>query len=428
MSRIRIVEVTRFLIFVSISKIPLAKIQLSPCNQRKGNKMCKIQNLKTKIGIFGLFTFFASSTALLSSASASDQVGTVTQTQGDVKIFSHPSKTPPSSATQNGKKSVHVLFEGEFYLVNDAKIGDKVENGNIVKTPPGAKARVIFENGDQINVGSGTAYRIHWTQDSAQAETQVSLMYGKLRGVIEKGGPRSHLQVRTRTAVMGVRGTDFFIAEGAGDGATEVSIIRGSVEVTPVIPKPTPEKTQGKLSAERKISQEAAPVAVKPIQVSAGYSAEVGAQTPPEASPKGTKEASQQAGNPVTAKITPAVELRKTTQEEFIGIQKSSVIAAPPPSPTQEVAKANPSIQKIALLEKKATETTLQDIKTYDKKLYAMIEKNPEKARSIDAVNQAALQTLIKEAPKAPKKHKPYQSELDDLDNSAYEKYFKIID
>jgi hypothetical protein len=43
-------------------------------------------------------------------------------------------------------------------------------------------------------------------------------------------------------------------------------------------------------------------------------------------------------------------------------------------------------------------------------------------------VNQAALQTLIKEAPKAPKKHKPYQSELDDLDNSAYEKYFKIID
>jgi hypothetical protein len=335
---------------------------------------------------------------------ASSQVGTLTQLQGEVKIFSNPSKTLPPEGSNEGQKVSRALFEGEYYTVRDAKMGEKVENGNIVKTSPGAKTRVIFENGDQITVGSGTAYRIKWDQDSPKGETHVSLMYGKLRGVIEKGGPRSHLKIKTRTAVMGVRGTDFFIAEGGNGGATAVSIIRGSVEVTPIAAPKNDKNEKGHPGSEAGAPQ------AKPIHVSAGFSAEVGPQNPQE-------------------KLSPAVELRKTTQEELSGIQKSSAIASPVSTPTTARSIASDDVQRnIAALEKKATETTLNDIKTYDKALYAAIEKQPGRAVSIDAVNQTAIQTLIKEAPKAPAKHKPYQSELDDLENGAYERYFKVID
>jgi hypothetical protein len=332
---------------------------------------------------------FSLSTLLsISIAYAGDQVGMLTQIDGAVKIFSHPSKTLQKK-DDHGKP--HALFEGEYFQVSDAKIGDKVDKGNIVRTAPGAKARVVYPNGDQINVGPATAYRVSWDEDSTKGKTQVSLAYGKLRGVIEKGGPRSRLQIRTKSAVMGVRGTDFFIAQGGEDQATEVSILRGEVEVTPQVPK------------------------AKPIPVKAGFSAEI---------PK----VEENVKTSTHATAVPQVELRKTTQEDLHGIQKSSTIA--PKAREVASAQADPETKKaIEKLEKKATTTVLNDIKTHDPKMYEALTKNPTKPLTdVDQINQASIQTLIKAAPKAPEKHKPYKSEVEDLGAGAYEDYFKIID
>jgi hypothetical protein len=346
-----------------------------------------MQKIQNRISLNTIWIAFIS---LSTSALAGDQVGTVTQIEGTVKIFSHPSKTLTNEAG-----GPHALFEGEYFQVQDAKIGDSVDKGNIVRTAPGAKARVVYSNGDQINVGPATAYRVTWDKDSNQGRTQVTLAYGKLRGVIEKGGPRSKLQIRTRTAVMGVRGTDFFIAQGgAADESTEVSIIRGEVEVKPKAPE------------------------AKPIPVKAGFSAEI---PPPPPAPTDRKTASTET-KPL---VQPQVELRKTTQEEFVGIQKSSTITAPP----KETANVNPEVKKsIENLEKKATATVLNDIKTHDQKLYAVLEKQGTQAVSIDQINQASMQVLIKEAPKAPPKRKPFKSEIDNLEDGAYERYFKHIE
>ena len=265
------------------------------------------------------------------SVLASDQIGTVTDIQGDVKLFTHPSKTLQKT------DGVHVLFEGEYYLVGQAKPGQKLEHGNILRATPGAKARVIYNNGDQFMVGPGTAFRVFWDKDSPSANTRIELAYGKVRGVVEKGGPRSHLQIRTKTATMGVRGTDFFIADDGADGGTEVSIIRGAVKVEPKAPQ------------------------AKPIEVTSGFSASV---APPVASVADGEKKSAPIVNPV-------VELRKTTQEELVGIQKSSVI---------EKKKDQPESPQIAELEKKALATTLKDIKTHDPKLYAQIESGKIKS------------------------------------------------
>ena len=292
---------------------------------------------------------------------AGEQVGTLANLEGEVKIFAHPSKTLQK------EPGTHVLFEGEYFLVEVAKTGDKMEQGNILRTAPGAKAQIIFNNGDQFNVGSATAFRIFWDKDAKTANTRMDLAYGKVRGIVEKGGPRSHFHLRTTTATMGVRGTDFFVAGGGPDGGTEISIIRGAVEVT---------------------SNE---VHAKPIQVQSGFSVSLAKTTEPKLA---------------------LSELRKTTQEELRSIQKSS-----------EISKGSSSNSEIANLEKKAAEVTLKDIKHYDPQLYAKLEASTDK--SVTEINRQAIQTLIPEAPRAAAGHAPFKSEVDNLEDQTYEKYFE---
>jgi hypothetical protein len=325
---------------------------------------------------------------IASSAWAGEQVGTLTQVQGEVKVFSHPGKEIQGPAP-------HALFEGTHYSVQDATVGAKIENGNILRTMPGARARVVFDNGDQYNVGSATAYKVGWKKDApAEGAPEVSLMYGKLRGVIAKGGPRSGLRVKTRSATMGVRGTDFFIAEEGLSGATEVSILRGEVEV-----KPTSAGS-------------------KPVTVKSGYSATV---TPNAAPPSPTPE--KAADEAQTAALPSKVDLRRTTQEGLIAIQKSSEVRT---ELRKEVTKTEePVTRKVAELEKKAVATTLKDIQNHDPKLFAQLQDR--KIDRVEELHQTTVETLVKDAPKGPaNKRKPFKSELEDLEQGAYEKYFKI--
>jgi len=316
-------------------------------------------------------------------AFSSNQVGTITQIENEAKIFSHPGKNvqgPPP----------HALYEGEYYSVKDAKVGDRLENGNIVRTAPGGKARIVYDNGDQFNLGSGTAYRVFWDKNSTKPK--INLMYGKLRGIVEKGGPRGRLTIRTRTATMGVRGTDFFIAEGGPGGGTEVSILRGAVEVKPELPK------------------------AKSVEVKAGYSAEILPSKKPEIEKQKERQNLEQA-------IAPVVELRRTTKEDLTAIKRSSEVKI---EIKREIALTDEVSKKVEQLETKAVETTLKDIKKSDPKLFAQIQDKPIK--TTEELNAKAVDNLMKNAPKAPAKRKPYKSELEDLESGAYEKYFKIVD
>jgi hypothetical protein len=108
------------------------------------------------------------------------------------------------------------------------------------------------------------------------------------------------------------------------------------------------------------------------------------------------------------------VELRRTTQEGLIAIQKSSEVKT----------EIHEEVARIEALEKKAVETTLKDIKAHDPKLYAQIEATHP--RRVEQIHASAVQNLVKDAPKAPAKKKPFKSELEDLEQGAYEKYFQI--
>jgi hypothetical protein len=342
-----------------------------------------------------------------------DQLAVVTQLQGKARIFSRPSNT-----LQSEREGIHVRYEGEYYLAKEAKIGDRIGDGNILQTSLGTKAKLIYPNGDQFYVGPATSFRIFFKMNVSKDETRISLMYGKLRGIIEKGGPRTRLNIQTKSAIMGVRGTDFFIAQGGADQSTEVSILRGSVEVTPIVPQKVQNKepnhssslTPSSKGSNAQVNPTSLPIArPKPIEIKAGFSMDIGAA-------------------PLLATShMPAIELRKTTKEEFAGIQKSSTIpkAVPPPRTVGEPSLIQTTAEKaIEALEKKATVNTLMDIQRHDQVLYAKMQSL--QLTSGDALNNASMQDLVKVAPKAPPlaTRKLYKSEVDDVQAGAYQKYF----
>ncbi len=331
---------------------------------------------------FGLSLVFVASLGAVSGLAGADekkeadtQAGTITQTLGTVQLFTQPMKKISESPES---PPPHALFEGMYYSVKTAKVGDVVENGDIIRTAPGAKARVVYQNGDQFNVGSATSYKIAWNKDSGKSDVRIQLMYGKIRGIISKGGPRNRLRVRTVSATMGVRGTDFYIFESVGKG-TEVSVLRGAVGVKPAAGK--------------------APAA----EIKAGFSAAVNAAT--------SAPAVSGANPPL---VQPSIELFKTSKQEIQEIQKASEISQVP------VAQQSTTV---AALESQAVQTTLNDIKEHDPVLYSKIQAAPA-ALSVEDLNRQSLQAAVEQAPVSSPRRKPKKSELEDLNSDVYQKYF----
>ena len=329
------------------------------------------------------------------SVSANTNVATITKLDGEVQIFSNPGKTIQGPAP-------HALFEGEYFSVRNAKIGDKIDKGNIVRTAPSGQSKVVYENGDQVHVGPASAYRVQWEGVEEKPKTSFSLLYGKIRNVISKSGPRSGLEVKAGSATMGVRGTDFYVSKRGVTNTAEVTTLRGSVSV----------KTAK---------------ATKAVEVKPGYSAVVAVKEEKKPEKKSEKIVEVKkadvkvADKGEPAAVTPSIELKKTTQQQLEVISEISTIKES--EKTEDKAKA----EEVKKLETKATETVMKEIKTYDPKMYDQIVK--EKMTSSDDINSKTLGKIAKTAPvEVLSGKKPTEDELQDMNGDSYDNYFKKVD
>lgn len=83
--------------------------------------------------------------------------------------------------------------------------------GDLVKTEPGGRVRIALEDGSVLNVGSASSLTVIKHDASAQ-QTHLELLYGRLRAKAAKiSKPGGEFRVRTRTAVIGVVGTEEYI-------------------------------------------------------------------------------------------------------------------------------------------------------------------------------------------------------------------------
>jgi hypothetical protein len=306
---------------------------------------------------------------LSGAAMAADgPAGVITKLSGTVTLFSHP------SASIEGP-SPRALFEGVYYSVRPARVGDRIESGSMLRTALDGKARVILPNGDHYQLAPGTAYRGKFGEGGAQEE--INVLHGTVRGVVAKRAARRTLIIRTRAATMGVRGTDFTVFHDPVLG-TKLAVIRGAVEMKP----------EGVAKAE--------PVAVKGGEAAEVYRAEapVASRAADPASPG--SDASGQAQSARQEQRLERPLLRKLAQEEVSEILSVSRIEA---SADRAAAAAAEESERIQSLEAKAREATLIDIRADDPKLFARLQARQDSISDVE-LSELSARKVIETAPR----------------------------
>jgi hypothetical protein len=135
-------------------------------------------------------------------------------------------------------------IEGDRIVVIKSKSGNRVgtrgtslQPGDVVKTGARASARILYPDGSLLLVGKSSEVEV---QEAGQGTQWNRLKSGEVRGIVKKTPqqasqegetPRHRFAIRSKSAVMGVRGTDFVFSAEAVAGKAEVRTLEGVVEV-----------------------------------------------------------------------------------------------------------------------------------------------------------------------------------------------------
>jgi hypothetical protein len=307
-----------------------------------------------------LFILLLSVIGFSYSALAQTYVGTFVTVKGDVKILRAPSSQSRGPFAQ---------VEGIKYEFENARIGKKVNPGERIQSGADGKAKIAYPNGDHFIIGNGTVMVLPQVQANDDKKQNVDLLYGRVRALISKKGPRNNMIIKTPSAVAGVRGTDFFTRSNAIVG-TQLTVLRGEVAVSS---KDKPEKV---------------------ASVKSGFMAELD---------KDSKKA----------------EVIEAPKEELLMVQSETTMKA-----TKEEIKSLNEEERIQIVElnKKSKESVMNEIKLEDPTLYQELKQN-EKI-STDDIHTAVVAKLYKTAPSDLKRQKPTTKELEDIGDDVYKKYF----
>lgn len=114
-----------------------------------------------------------------------------------------------------------------------ARMGEKVFPKDTVITAKDSRAKIVMVDNNEINVSPESQIEIqNYEYDPASGKKDVLLnvIYGKVRSKVEQkyDGKSSKFQIKTPSAVAGVRGTDFLT--GFQGGVTNVVTFEGKVD------------------------------------------------------------------------------------------------------------------------------------------------------------------------------------------------------
>ena len=111
-------------------------------------------------------------------------------------------------------------------------VKDTLQWNDLLKTDAKGRLRVGLTDGSILSLGSNSELKVVQHDASAQ-QTVIEMNYGKLRNqVVKITSPGGKYEVKTPNAVVGVIGTDFYVAYD--NNQTTVICYEGKVAVTPV--------------------------------------------------------------------------------------------------------------------------------------------------------------------------------------------------
>ncbi|MCH2532868.1 MAG: FecR domain-containing protein [Bdellovibrionales bacterium] len=155
-------------------------------------------------------------------------------------IFSFTLLTLPSLLYANS--GIIKVLKGEVYIVSgktnlkaQAKMGQKVFASDTVITSKDSRLKVVMIDGNEINVSPETRVKIskyEYENNGKKKNVLLNVLKGKVRSKVKQkyDGDKNKFQVKTKTAVAGVRGTDFLASYNPQQNSSNVITFEGRVE------------------------------------------------------------------------------------------------------------------------------------------------------------------------------------------------------
>lgn len=143
-----------------------------------------------------------------------------------------------SSAARAAEYGTFMLVKGKVQIesdkmqISDAKVGGKIFAGESVITAADSRAKIVMSDRNIINILPNTKLKIDKYINTAKGkDVKLSLIEGRVRNNVEQkyDGKNDKFEVRTPTAVAGVRGTQFVTGYNSTTGISEVITFSGEV-------------------------------------------------------------------------------------------------------------------------------------------------------------------------------------------------------
>lgn len=137
-----------------------------------------------------------------------------------------------------GTLSIHRDMEGVVKVISDVKKGFKVLEKDILETGENSKAKILFIDDNIMTLAPKSKLEIakhKFDRKQKTGSTIINLLYGKVRNSISEHNHYDQkdnaFEVKTKSAVAGVRGTDFATSYSDSPEVTEVETLKGLVNL-----------------------------------------------------------------------------------------------------------------------------------------------------------------------------------------------------
>lgn len=253
----------------------------------------------------------------------------------------------PISGTMMVVKGDVKVTSGKTGKTDPAKVGTKVFAGDTITSGPDSRAKIVMSDKNVLNISPESKITIEkYENDGDKKNVDIKVDFGKVRASVEQkyDGEKSKFNIKTPTAVAGVRGTDFITGFNPSTRQTRIVTFSGVVAAgqpgprgeilnpvfvrpgmetsvgsgaPPTPPRPAPAEelkqlnmdTNASVEAPASSSAAAAPTeGAKPADPNSGEAAKPADQASsnaqpaaPEGGPKTPAEGGSSAGGPPTA-------------------------------------------------------------------------------------------------------------------------------
>ena len=121
------------------------------------------------------------------------------------------------------------------------KVGSKIMPGETVMSGADSRAKIVMSDRNVFNVSPSTQFQITGYENDAKTgnkNVELNLIDGKVRSNVEQkyDGDKSKFQIKTPTAVAGVRGTQFVVSFDSASKISQVVTLRGAVSFASISP------------------------------------------------------------------------------------------------------------------------------------------------------------------------------------------------